>query len=389
MKVCQKCGRKYADDNVFCEDCGEKLENLQNTPMYQNHEQAAQEFSGLSQNKEQSSQQKKKTNVLLIVIIAIIVIVAIAVSVVILFKDKLPIGKKDDGQQETVMETTKEEEAFSAEQKEEEDRQEKKDEQKDVGQEDNSVSYADVQLNGVDNVYVQVSGIVAQEEEDTVLQLPSDVSVCAYDLQQKVILGEHVSYLVLEGEDIEEYVGAQISVKGKLLADTSGTFDLKVVNLQVEKAAVTEEKKDLRTHRYELIQDDVTWQEAFEDCKARGGYLIQINSEEEYQSVISQISQAAMQNIHFYLGGRRDELGSDYYWVDTDDEFVGDMLNPAGESWSADHWMENEPSFISDDEEEMYMNLVFYQNEWVLNDVPMDITVFYPGKTGYICEFDE
>ena len=51
--------------------------------------------------------------------------------------------------------------------------------------------------------------------------------------------------------------------------------------------------------------------------------------------------------------------------------------------------MENEPSFTSEGDMELYMNLVYYQENWVLNDVPADITVYYPGKTGYICEFDE
>ena len=83
------------------------------------------------------------------------------------------------------------------------------------------------------------------------------------------------------------------------------------------------------------------------------------------------------------------DYSQEYYWVDAWDSFVGEPLNPEGQSWAAGYWMENEPSFTSEGDMELYMNLVHYQENWVLNDVPADITVYYPGKTGYICEFDE
>lgn len=142
-------------------------------------------------------------------------------------------------------------------------------------------------------------------------------------------------------------------------------------------------------HRYELLLNDLTWTQAYNDCISRGGYLVQINSLEEYQHIIQQINGASMQDVHFYLGGRRSRSGRDYYWINTQNEFESDSLNPGKGSWAAGHWMKNEPSYSSDGDTEQYVSLVYYQNEWVLNDVPEDISVYYPGTTGYICEYDE
>lgn len=142
-------------------------------------------------------------------------------------------------------------------------------------------------------------------------------------------------------------------------------------------------------HRYELLLNDMTWTQAYNDCISRGGYLVQINSLEEYKHIIQQINGASMQDVHFYLGGRRSRSGRDYYWINSQNEFESDSLNPGKDSWAAGHWMKNEPSYSSDGDTEQYMSLVYYQNEWVLNDVPEDISVYYPGTTGYICEYDE
>lgn len=356
MKICQKCRKQYSDENIFCEDCGQKLTDM-----------------------------KKKRSILVFVIPVGLFAAAVFVVLAYVFRDELPFVKKDAAQQETTWDSggKPETEEYTTEEKETGEQQEEK--QKEAAEEEEM--YADAQINGVENVYVHVSGVVAQKNGSIILQMPESVSVCAYDKNEKVVGGTHVEYLLL-AEDMEGYLGAQISVKGKLTADASGKFQLDASSLEVEKEAVREEDTDYLGHHYELILNDVTWSEAYVDCINRGGYLAQINSAEEYQYIIRLISEAAMQNVHFYLGGRRNADGSDYYWIDSQNEFVGESLNPEGDSWAAGYWMENEPSFISDNEEEWYMNLVYYQNAWVLNDVPPDITVYYPGKTGYICEHD-
>ena len=64
--------------------------------------------------------------------------------------------------------------------------------------------------------------------------------------------------------------------------------------------------------------------------------------------------------------------------MNAENQLVGGMLNPKGIEWTAAYWMEDEPSFVSEEENEMFMN-----------HEPMDITQYYLGKTGYICEMDE
>lgn len=149
------------------------------------------------------------------------------------------------------------------------------------------------------------------------------------------------------------------------------------------------QETDYASHRYEICVDDVSWEEAFIACKQKGGYLVRINSEEEFQYVIGLIESSQSQNIHFYLGGRRDVDSKRYYWVNIENMLYGESLNPAAGSWASFHWMENEPSFFSAGDNEVYLNLIYYKEAWVLNDVQSDITEYYSGKTGYICEYDE
>lgn len=52
-------------------------------------------------------------------------------------------------------------------------------------------------------------------------------------------------------------------------------------------------------HRYELITADMTQEEAFKDCLNRGGYLVHINSEEEFNAIINQTREEQKKILHF------------------------------------------------------------------------------------------
>ena len=149
---------------------------------------------------------------------------------------------------------------------------------------------------------------------------------------------------------------------------------------------------DTAIHTYEYIISDCTWQEAFQDCLNRGGYLVRINSSKEYEYIRKEISSQKMTDVYFKLGGRRDSGSQDYYWVNQDNKLFGQKLN-SDDSWCSDEWMGGEPSFQDGSLEEKYMDLFFYDGEkrFVWNDVPDDMLSAepaYAGKLGYICEYE-
>lgn len=151
------------------------------------------------------------------------------------------------------------------------------------------------------------------------------------------------------------------------------------------------EEDNTAIHRYEFFISDCTWNEAFQSCIKRGGYLVRINSPEEYAYIRKEISKRGMTNIFFRIGGRRDSGSRDYYWVNAENKLFGGKLN-AADSWCADEWQKGEPSFKDGNLEEKYMDLFFFDGEkrFVWNDVPDDMLAAdpdYSGRLGYICEY--
>lgn len=145
-------------------------------------------------------------------------------------------------------------------------------------------------------------------------------------------------------------------------------------------------------HRYEYIVADKTWEQAYADCISRGGYMVRINSLEEYNYILNEISQKQLGKIQFFIGGRRMSGSQEYYWVDENGEPYGDQIN-ASSYWCSSEWLSGEPSFKDGSTEEMYLDILYHEGsgKWVWNDAPNDIISIVPsfsGKIGYICEYE-
>lgn len=123
-------------------------------------------------------------------------------------------------------------------------------------------------------------------------------------------------------------------------------------------------------HTYEVITADMTWDEAYNDCIKRGGYLARINSREEWNAIIAQIQASNTEACYFYVSGTRNDGGSSYYWKNENGELYGEPLNSSA-FWGNDLWLENEPSFQDGDVTEDVMAILYMKsaNRWVLNDV--------------------
>lgn len=152
---------------------------------------------------------------------------------------------------------------------------------------------------------------------------------------------------------------------------------------------VTEQPKE---HRYELVIKDCTWEQAWQECRDKGGYLARIETEEEFDALVNTIEANGLQKMKFFLGGRREINGSAYSWADNNNQLFGDVLN-SPTSPLADKWMNGEPSFQDGDIIENCLNIFYYEKEkrWVLNDVPnavLDAVPSYAGTIGYVCEYE-
>lgn len=159
-------------------------------------------------------------------------------------------------------------------------------------------------------------------------------------------------------------------------------------------------KKDEKTHRYELIVEDITWTEAEQSCKEKGGYLATITSKEEFELLTKQIVDENKTKISFFIGATRDENyvkhesgAIAYHWVHDGSDI--DLYDEE----TKEFWLADEPSFYGRKADgtkldEQYVDMIYREADkrCYFNDVADDILAQVPsfsGSVGYICEYDE
>lgn len=140
--------------------------------------------------------------------------------------------------------------------------------------------------------------------------------------------------------------------------------------------------------RYDFVISDCSWSEAFKNSQDAGGHLARIETKEEYDLILTELTGRGLTNVDFRIGARRDANGKAYHWVDSDNHLIGDQVN-SNDYWANAEFLAGEPSFQWKDHVEQYLSIYFDKdlNQWVWNDTPDQ--VYTPGqeKYGYIIEY--
>ena len=151
-------------------------------------------------------------------------------------------------------------------------------------------------------------------------------------------------------------------------------------------------------NRYELIVEDVTWKEAEQLCRKRGGYLATITSQEELWRIQDQMIAEDKTDITFFVGANNDNSPHGYHWMEPGMERGYDMLDLSKALWRP-FWLEGEPSYsgLTENGKEVredYVVLIYRESDercWI-DDVPGDFLKAHPscaGRVGYICEYGQ
>lgn len=143
-------------------------------------------------------------------------------------------------------------------------------------------------------------------------------------------------------------------------------------------------------HRYELITDDVTWQEAFDEAKESGGYLAIITCNEENSAIQSLIEESYCEDISYYVAYRDSEwVGNEFYmprWVQPDGSFLQAQL-----IYPFDGQYKYSSEWNIDNEDCGLMQYSSSDNILYMQHAPEDVISVspeYAGKIGYIIEYD-
>lgn len=271
-----------------------------------------------------------------------------------------------------------------------------------VAQDSNADSGNEVEMlsyeGALDAVHQENIIVTGSIEGGNILLLEETTDICALDENRVPARLNQVYYMQIIDEtgddfDLENEVGAKVEMTGTI-EFSDGTPVIFAEKIEVLEEAVQE----YAIHRYEVIVDDCTWEEAYQNCLSMGGYLARINSKEEFDYITKKVveKEKDYSKKQYYVGMRRDVNSDAYYLVNENNELVGDRLDNGYTSWANSLWLSKEPSYYDSTLkiEETCVSIFKYKetNKWVMNDIPSNLVVqvpSYKGKLGYICEFDK
>lgn len=262
-------------------------------------------------------------------------------------------------------------------------------------QEEKDASFYEGAADAVHNDVLYFTGTIEPDGSGYKLYLGEDmVNLCAYtDKGEEQRLDDIDTFFLVADSDtvnLRENEKAMAELSGNVVI-RNGQPVLFVQDMTVLKSARDEEE----IHQYYIIQEDCTWTEAFDKCRDMGGYLVRINTLEEWNHIAALIKSEGKEKLQLYIGARRDKNSDSYYWVDENNEFMGDRLDNGYTDWCSSIWLEGEPSYRETtlDLDELCIAIFRYSktNQWVMNDVPTDLIGALKsneGRIGYICEVE-
>lgn len=348
-RFCRECGSRIDEEDLFCPECGSRVDQ-----------------DGEIRIKESVQDEGNKKKLYLVISIVAVVVLGAAI---VFFSMK---GKREDSAQASVSKETQE--------------------QPDGSDTEELGKAADI--NGVDHTKCTLAGTVAGD----VISFEHSQSVYGYDEDGTPRYLEAVEEITIENEpesiDLADYDGREVEAVGQIRVSGEKAI-LKLLTIETTDGPLYDETEG-GVHRYELVIKDCGWQQAYQESIQKGGYLVRINSIEEYNYLLQIISQSGYDKVHFYLGGRRDSGSQEYYWVDEENQTYGVRLNDNTKAWCSGQWMAGEPSFSDPNLniDEAYLNIFYYSGEgrWIWNDGPENIpgtVASLSGYVGYIVEYED
>lgn len=402
-KFCEKCGTKLGNRKAFCFKCGAELEPGANfctkcgtrqmtagpekPRTEQQNVQPADSHVTKAESNTTTAKKGGGSRFLPVILIAAAAAVLVVAAVVIILLKRDEIGERVRN-------------IFAVE--EEQEKEEPEDVEEIIEEVPEEVpeepDLSNVTINAYDSDSVEISGLIEERDGALIFVFDSPQTIYLYDgdLQSDEVV-ESVPDITVDTDSQalvdDTYAGRNVTVSGRMWKENS-----EIMFLPEEILYAEPEKDDPGIHRYEIVTGDVTWDEAFAQSVERGGYLARISSPEEYQYITDMLNSGGYTRYQFYLGGRRDDGGTEYYWVNMKNQFLGECLNDS-DSWLGSYWYENEPSFrdtgsgAGGEIAENVISLFYVSGTWYMNDSSSDMAGFYPdlmsGKVAYIIEYEE
>ncbi|MEE1086653.1 MAG: zinc ribbon domain-containing protein [Schaedlerella sp.] len=376
---CENCGKRIADDSIFCEYCGTKIEmQLEQKSIecpychgFNKSDSAFCEYCGNDLVFKEEKKSSTKKSVILIIGIATVMI--LLVSAGFLMVTTFGIFSEDTTISEEIDEN-------------ERNKSDKTDE-------------AGIDIDGTKTGETIAGTFVYTGNREGRIELKKESNVYTENEDGEEELIKSVETVYIFVDQISDMVESQWNACSGHEASVEGNIYIEDGDVYVQASGfeITEDGyydiTEGGINDYTFHVDNCTWLEAQEKADALGGVLVHINCEEEYEYILSEIESRGYNKIQFKIGGRRDIGSQEYYWVDENDNLYGEVIN-SSTYWCENEWMEGEPSYKDGSIEEPYLQIFYRQSEnrWCINDIPNDIISIVPsykGYTGYIVEYTE